>query len=138
MRMASLLLSVPVLIQAVIPVAAWWRKYLRKALASADSGFVAAGLAAGWAGGGRGGGVGGEGRGGGDGAEHGGGDGRGEREPLHCGAEILVLHDCPRLLSRPDDLRIRARGCGTGARTVAARWQRKTAGCARVAGVPQP
>ena len=45
MRMASLLLSVPVLIQAVMPVAAWWRKYLRKALASADSG-LAAGLAA--------------------------------------------------------------------------------------------
>jgi hypothetical protein len=32
--MASLLLSTPDLIQAVIPVAAWWRKYLRKALAS--------------------------------------------------------------------------------------------------------
>src|SRR5450432_3894561 len=49
--MASLLLSVPVLIQAVMPEAAWWRKYLRKALASADSGFAAgpavAGLAAG-------------------------------------------------------------------------------------------
>src|ERR1022692_3060064 len=48
MRMASLLLSMPVLIQAVIPVAAWWRKYFRKALASADSGLagLAAGLAA--------------------------------------------------------------------------------------------
>src|ERR1022692_3732935 len=46
MRMASLLLSVPVLIQAVMPEAAWWRKYFLKALASADSGF-AAGLTAG-------------------------------------------------------------------------------------------
>src|ERR1022692_890187 len=45
MRMASLLLSVPVLIQAVMPEAAWWRKYFRKALASADSGLAAAGLA---------------------------------------------------------------------------------------------
>src|ERR1022692_1443585 len=48
MRMALLLLSVPVLIQAVMPEAAWWRKYFLKALASADSGLAAAGLAVSW------------------------------------------------------------------------------------------
>src|SRR5450755_4280524 len=53
--------------------------------------------------GGRGGGVGGEAGGGGDGGGHRGGDRGGEQDALHCagpGGEVLVLHDCPRLLSR--------------------------------------
>src|SRR5450755_487614 len=146
MRMASLLLSVPVLIQAVMPVAAWWRKYLRKALASADSG-LAAGLAAGlavtgWT-----------------------AAGRAATCVTLAGVAVwevkavvaamvpnmaaatavvsanrftaalrfLCCMVCPRLLSRSNDFRLGARGCGTVARTVAGRWQRKTASCARVA-----
>src|ERR1035437_6089576 len=145
MRMASLLASVPVLIQAVIPEAAWWRKYLRNALASADSGLAglvaglaAAGLAvtltvtslaaagraaagvAGW-------------------------EVRAVVAVMVAAraaatavvsasrftaalARMLRFLCCmtaPGCCPVPDDLRLGARGCGTGARTVAGRWQRK-------------
>src|SRR5450755_4349005 len=146
MRMASLLLSVPVLIQAVMPVAAWWRKYLRKALASADSGFAAglavAGLAAGvavtsLAAAGR------------AAAGVAGWEVKAvvaamvpnmaaatavvSASRFTAALRFLCCMVCPRLLSRSNDFRLGARGCGTVARTVAGRWQRKTASCARVA-----
>src|SRR5450755_1588502 len=145
MRMASLLLSVAALTLADMPEAAWWRKYFLKALASADSGFAAgraAGLAAGVAvtslavAGRAAAGV------------------AGWEEKAVVAAMVAAMAAatavvsasrftaalrflccmvCPRLLSRSNDFRLGARGCGTVARTVAGRWQRKTASCARVA-----
>src|ERR1022692_3889446 len=149
MRMASLLLSMPVLIQAVIPVAAWWRKYFRKALASADSG-LAAGFAAGlavtsWttAAGRAAGAAGGEGNAGVVGAV-----------PSTAAATAVVSTNrftpalawilrflccmtAPGCCPVPDDLRLRARGCGTGTQTVAGRWQHGTSRLRPRSRVPQ-
>src|ERR1022692_3133497 len=139
MRMASLLLSVPDLIQAVIPVAAWWRKYFRKALASADSGLAAGLAAAGlavtsWT----------------TAAGRAAGAAGWEVNAVVVAAvpstaaatavvstnrftpalawilRFLCCMTAPGCCPVPDDLRLRARGCGTGTQTVAGRWQRKT------------
>src|ERR1022692_4247027 len=159
MRMASLLLSVPDLIQAVIPVAAWWRKYFRKALASADSGLAAGLAAAGlavtsWT----------------TAAGRAAGAAGWEVNAVVAAAvpstaaatavvstnrftpalawilRFLCCMTAPGCCPVPDDLRLRARGCGTGTQTVAGRWQHKTASCRGVAadcagaaaGVPRP
>src|ERR1022692_2462312 len=142
MRMASLLASMPDLIQAVIPDAAWWRKYFRKALASADSGLagLAAGLAAAglavtsWT----------------TAAARAAGTAGGEVNAVVVAAgpstaaatavvstnrftpalawilRFLCCMTAPGCCPVPDDLRLRARGCGTGTQTVAGRWQRGT------------
>src|ERR1022692_2633445 len=139
MRMASLLLSVPDLIQAVIPVAAWWRKYFRKALASADSGLAAGLAAAGlavtsWT----------------TAAGRAAGAAGWEVNAVVVAAvpstaaatavvstnrftpalawilRFLCCMTAPGCCPVPDDLRLRARGCGTGTQTVAGRWQRGT------------
>src|ERR1022692_842056 len=152
MRMASLLASMPDLIQAVIPDAAWWRKYFRKALASADSGLagLAAGLAAAglavtsWT----------------TAAARAAGTAGWDVNAVVVAAvpsiaaatavvstnrfppalawilKFLCCMTAPGCCPVPDDLRLRARGCGTGTQTVAARWQHKTASCRDVAGIP--
>src|ERR1022692_4017497 len=137
--MASLLASMPDLIQAVIPVAAWWRKYFRNALASADSGL--AGLAAGlavaglavtsWT----------------TAAARAAGTAGWDVNAVVVAAvpsiaaatavvstnrftpalawilKFLRCMTAPGCCPVPDDLRLRARGCGTGTQTVAGRWQ---------------
>src|ERR1022692_1621831 len=150
MRMASLLASMPDLIQAVIPDAAWWRKYFRKALASADSGLagLAAGLAAAglavtsWT----------------TAAARAAGTAGGEVNAVVVAAgpstaaatavvstnrftpalawilRFLCCMTAPGCCPVPDDLRLRARGCGTGTQTVAGRWQRGTSQLRRRSG----
>src|ERR1022692_519906 len=139
MRMASLLASMPDLIQAVIPDAAWWRMYLRKALASADSGLagLAAGLAAAglavtsWT----------------TAAARAAGTAGWDVNAVVVAAvpsiaaatavvstnrftpalawilKFLCCMTAPGCCPVPDDLRLRARGCGTGTQTVAGRWE---------------